>query len=138
MKLRPPAYPLITVDPYFSVWAMTDKLTDDDTKHWTGKSNIIRGSVTIDGEQFGFLGKKGLEALDQVSCEIEAMTTRYVFESPKIRLFASFFSPRILDDPELLSRPVSYMFLQYVPLDGEEHDVKAVSRFKMAVVVDFS
>lgn len=125
MNLRPPAYPLITVDPYFSVWAMTDKLTDDDTKHWTGKSNIIRGSVTIDGEPFGFMGKTDLEPLSQISCDIEAMTTRYVFESPKIRLFATFFSPRILDDPELLSRPVSYLFLQYVSLDGEDHDVKA-------------
>ena len=69
--------------------------------------------------------KTPFDPLRQVACDIEAMTTRYVFESPKIRLFATFFSPRILDDPELLSRPVSYLFLQYVSLDGEDHDVKS-------------
>ncbi len=125
MKLRAPAYPLITVDPYFSVWAMTDRLTDDDTKHWTGKPNTIRAYVTIDGEKYSFMGKTGYDPLLQVACDIEAMTTRYVFESPKIRLFATFFSPRILDDVEILSRPVSYLFLQYESIDGEEHDVQA-------------
>ena len=124
MKLRPPATPLITIDPFFSVWSMSDSLTADDTKHWTGKSNRIIGTVDIDGEIFDFMGKTDHEKLQQVACEIEAMSTRYVFESPKIRLFATFFSPLILDDPEVLSRPVSYLFMQYVSVDGEEHDVK--------------
>ena len=56
MKLRPPAFPLITVDPYFSVWSHSDELYSSDTVHWTDDPNPLKGTVTVDGETFRFMG----------------------------------------------------------------------------------
>lgn len=39
-KLRYPAFPLITVDPYFNIWSCADHLYDDVTWYWTGVVKI--------------------------------------------------------------------------------------------------
>lgn len=55
-QVRPPAVPLLTSDPYFSLWLAADNLYDRTTSHWTGKTQSLIGSIRVDGVNYRFLG----------------------------------------------------------------------------------
>ena len=125
MKLRAPSVPLITVDPYFSVWSPADELNHHRTEHWTGMGNSIIGTVEIDGEKLLFLGyHRDIKKIKQISLDIDALSTTAVFENDKITLTAKFLTPLIPDDCRLLTRPVSYLEIGCEYKDGKDHDVK--------------
>ncbi len=125
MKLRAPAIPLITVDPFFTVWSADSQLNHSKTEHWSGKGNSILGSVFVDGKELVFLGyHRDKKKLPQVSVDIDALSTTAVFENEKIRLTVDFMTPLLPDDYRLLTRPVSYMQVGYESIDGKEHEVR--------------
>ncbi|MEO2203461.1 DUF4965 domain-containing protein [Paenibacillus pabuli] len=131
---RPPAVPLVTVDPYFSVWSAADQLYEDHTRHWTNKTQGMVGMAVIDGKIRRFMGKIGLHdrsanvlepgVLVQTSLTVEPVTTRYTFEGEGIELDVQFTTPLLLDDLELLSRPVTYISFHVRAIDHRKHEVK--------------
>ena len=127
MKLRAPSVPLIAIDPYFSVWSPADQLTDTTTKHWSGKQNTITGTLYIDGVGYRFMDDDytPCDNMEQISLEWTAMTTTYLFQAAGIQLTVRFFSPVFADDLLLLSRPVSFMELTAISVDGQEHSLRA-------------
>ena len=52
MDFRPAAVPLMTVDPYFSIWSAADRLGDDCPRHWTGRPASIYLAVELDGKRY--------------------------------------------------------------------------------------
>lgn len=124
MNLRAPSVPLITIDPYFSVWSGANKLTDNQTVHWTGKNNTIIGKVEVDGKCYRFMGVTEDAPIAQTGLEITALGTEYTFECDEIVMKALFTTPLLPDNLTLMSRPVSYLKLSYKSKDKTEHTVK--------------
>lgn len=124
--LRAPATPLVTHDPYFSVWQMADTLTEDWSRHWTGAVNAMCGIARIDGQPYRFLGwePQTAEPMTQVSLEVLPTRTIAVLEAANVRLTLTFLTPFLPDDIDLLSRPLTYVVFDVQSLDDQPHHVQ--------------
>ena len=137
MKMRAPAVPIITVDPYFSVWSPSEKLNYASTMHWTGKPNNIIAMAKIDGKEYSFLGfHRDLHKMNQISLDITAMSTTAVYERDGIELTAIYTSPLLLDDLHVMTRPVSYMDVSYRSIDGKKHEVELIVKAQEELCLD--
>ncbi len=141
---RAPAVPLVTHDPFFSIWSQHDRLTDGETTHWTGRTHPLTGLVRIDGAVHRFCGAEPRHApMEQVSLALTATATTYTFRGGGVRLALSFCSPLLCEDLAVLSRPATYVCVEVESTDGREHEVGvhldagaeiAVDRWDQAVV----
>ncbi len=138
MKMRPPATPIINIDPYFSVW--TEESVLKNTVHWTGKPNTIQGRVFVDGAEYHFLGQNNcpndVPDMRVESTEINAYSTVITYENEIIRLTVHFTSPTLVNDLYYSSRPVAYAKAAFESLDGKEHDVKVKFAFSEELVLN--
>ncbi len=124
--LRPPAVPLIVHDPYFSVWSMSDQLTESPTRHWTGTDQPLTGLLRIDGAAYRFLGaggRQGGATMNQISREITPTRTVYKFEKAGVELTLIFLTPALPNDLDILSRPVTYISFSARSTDARAHQL---------------
>jgi len=124
--LRPPSVPLVACDPYFSIWSPADKLTDQNTTHWTGKPQRLTSLARIDGAPFRLMGKEPatVPALSQSSVEVLPTRTIYAFEGQGVRLTMTFMTAALPESIDLLSRPVTYLTYECRSTDGKKHTVE--------------
>jgi hypothetical protein len=121
---KAPAYPLLVHDPYFSVWSFTDDLDASPTRHWTGKEQAMKSWIEVDGKKYGLMNDPGDKPANQTGREMNATQTIYTFGCGPVDLRLTFTSPLLIDDLELLSRPVSYVGFNVKSSDGARHAVK--------------
>ena len=124
--MRPPAVPLVTHDPYFSIWSFNDRLTGGVTQHWTGVPQPLTGLIRVDGKIFRFAGAepRDLPAIEQTRLTVTPTSTRYEFAGSGIALSLTFLTPAIASDLDLLSRPLTYLQWEARSTDSSSHAVQ--------------
>ncbi|WP_130858687.1 glutaminase family protein [Gracilibacillus phocaeensis] len=144
-KLRPPAVPLATIDPYFSIWSNANQLHAAETIHWTGATHGMVGLAVIDGKVWRFMGGydrrsdfKSLNApaMQQTDLTIKPLSSIYTFEAGGITLTVNFTTPLLLDDLDVMARPTSYITVKACSNDGENHHVNIYYDITSELAVD--
>jgi len=137
---RPPAVPLVTHDPYFSIWSMADRLTDEWPKHWTGKNHALGALVRIDGRVFRLMGSgpARVPAATQIDLSVTPTKTTYLFKQSGVDLALEFLTPLVITDLDLLGRPVTYVILTARSADGKPHAVSSYFDASSEIAVDDS
>ena len=123
---RPPAVPLITSDPYLSIWSQANKLTDTNTVHWTGVENALVSLIRIDGVTSRLMGNdpSTMAAFPQTNVQVLPTRSIYDFDNGHIHVTMTFMQPALATDLTAISLPVSYITWDVKSVDGANHAVQ--------------
>ena len=126
---RPPAVPLVTNDPYFSIWSMSDRLNTDTTRHWTGKPQALTSLARIDGKVFRLMGEPAdrndqTAAATQTAYSVRPTQTSYRFAESGIDIEIIFSTPFLPHQLDILAWPLTYVTWTARSTDGRTHDLQ--------------
>ena len=80
-SFRPPSVPLVTFDPYLSIWSAADHLTDRPTQHWTKRTQSLVSLIRVDGAAYRLMGNEpeSVPALPQTGLQVTPTRSIYEF-----------------------------------------------------------
>jgi hypothetical protein len=134
---QPRAVPLVTTDPYFSIWSFANHLTDDVTRHWTGKPQSLESMIRIDGAVYRIMGRPvDEEALPQAELAVFPTRTVYEFEGAGVHITLAFLTPLLPRDLDVISRPFTYLIWEVRAVDGRTHAVSVYYANSAQLVVN--
>ena len=130
-NFRPAAYPLMTVDPFFSVWSCADNLYDDCTRSWTELPNPILAGIIVNGRFYSMVATdvnfgRNRKKIRQTNVNISPLSTEYIFENEFAKVKLTFTTPLLLDRIDIMTRPVSYVAYDVEKKCDDKTDVEFV------------
>ena len=113
---RPPAVPLVQVDPFFSIWSAADRLTDVETTHWSGIAEPISIMLEADGRTWRLCGlaPQNVPAMTQKGVEVRPTQTVCTFAHGSVTVELKFSTAKTPDNLDVFSRPVTYVTVRVV------------------------
>lgn len=137
-NFRAPAYPLVTHDPYFSIWSISEDPTRVETSHWTLKPNPMHCMVRVDGKIYRLMGDRPGFATPATLIKAEVMPTNttFTFSAGQTEISMNFLSPVIAEDMDLVSRPLTYVTWSFMSKDNKSHDAEIYFDVSGLVTVD--
>ncbi len=135
---RPPAVPLVTFDPYLSIWSCADQLTDRNTQHWTKHEHSLVSLIRVDGQSFRLMGDDpaSVPPLPQVGLTVTPTRSIYEFEGANVHVTLTFMTPALPQDLDALALPLSFITWQVRSVDGQKHAVSIYDSTSSELVVN--
>ena len=117
-------------------------------RHWTGQDFPLIGVVKVDGVPYRFMGIEDYDPMmstngdvpglstegdsmsyftqtaRQLSVDVQPTRTIYQFVCGPVQLDLTFIAPLLMDDLELVARPVNYLSYEMKTDDGQMHNVE--------------
>jgi hypothetical protein len=130
--------PLVTSDPYLSIWSEADHLNDDVTRHWTHREHSLVSLIRIDGKVYRLMGNDPKEVPPFPQTSVSVLPTRsiYEFDNGQVHVTMTFMTPALPDDLDAFSLPLSYITWRINSVDGKKHEAALYDSASSQLVVN--